>query len=100
MDPTVYAEIRQIINRLKQVGVPFYASPPTLNSPVYTNCTDSFYFDWAMNPHTPVMMDECFSERLGNNSDDEFECDFIGGLHPCFAIPVSDKIGPQPYWDI
>jgi hypothetical protein len=41
------------------------------------NCTDSFYIDWAMKPPTPVMMDECFPERLDGNSDDEFDYDFI-----------------------
>jgi hypothetical protein len=26
---------------------------------------------------TPVMMDECFTERLNNDSDDVFDYDFI-----------------------
>jgi hypothetical protein len=41
------------------------------------NCTDSFYFDWVMKAPTPVVMDECFPERLDDYSDDEFGYDFI-----------------------
>jgi hypothetical protein len=30
-----------------------------------------------MNAHTPLLMDECFPERLDDDSDDEFDYDFI-----------------------
>jgi hypothetical protein len=66
--PRYTQKIIQIINRVKEVGVPFVASPPTLTSPVYTNCTALFYFDWVMKPPTPVMVDECFPERLNDDS--------------------------------
>jgi hypothetical protein len=36
-------QVSHIINRVKVVGVPFIASPPTIMSEVYTNCTDSFF---------------------------------------------------------
>jgi hypothetical protein len=36
-------QVFQIINHVKVVGVPFVASPPTIVSSVYTNCTDSFF---------------------------------------------------------
>jgi hypothetical protein len=69
--------ISQISNRVKEVGVLFVASPPTITDPVYTNCTDSFYFYWAMKAPSPVLMDECFPERLNDDRDDEFDYDFI-----------------------
>jgi hypothetical protein len=43
------------------------------------NCTDSFYFDWVMKALSPVMMDELFPERLDEDSDDEFDYNFIDG---------------------
>jgi hypothetical protein len=55
--PRYTQKIIQIINHVKEVGAPFVASPPTITSPIYTNCTDSFYVDWAMKAPTPVMMD-------------------------------------------
>jgi hypothetical protein len=57
------------------VGVPFIASPPTITTPVFTNCTDSFYFDWVMRLSSPVMMDECFPENIHDDSDEDY--DFI-----------------------
>jgi hypothetical protein len=30
-----------------------------------------------MKAHSPAMMDECFPERLDDDSDDEFDYDFI-----------------------
>jgi hypothetical protein len=75
--PRYTQKLSHIINHVKEVGVPFVASPPTLTAPVYTNCTDSFYFDWVTKPPTPVIIDECFPERLDDNSDDEFDYDII-----------------------
>jgi hypothetical protein len=75
--PRYTQKIIQIINRVNESGVPFVASPPTITAPVYLNCTDSFYFNWATKPPTPVMTDECFPERLDDDSDDEFDYDFI-----------------------
>jgi hypothetical protein len=76
--PRYTHNISHIINRVKEVGVPFcVASLPTITDPVYTNCTDSFYFDWAMKAPTPVMMDDCFPDRLDDNSDKEFDYEFI-----------------------
>jgi hypothetical protein len=40
--PQYTQQVSQCINRVKVVGVPFVASPPTIVSAVYTNCTDSF----------------------------------------------------------
>jgi hypothetical protein len=71
--PRYTQKMSQIINRVKEVDVPFVASPPTITAPVYTNCTDSFYFRWVMKAPSPAMMDECFPERLNNDSDDEFD---------------------------
>jgi hypothetical protein len=56
----------------------FFASPSTITSPVYKNCTGSIYLDWAMKTPTPVLRDECFPERLDDDSDDEFDYDCIG----------------------
>jgi hypothetical protein len=67
----------QIIKRVKEVGIPFVASPPKITAPVYLNCTDSFYFDWVMKTPSPVIMHECFQERLDDDSDDAFDYDFI-----------------------
>jgi hypothetical protein len=75
--PRYTQKISQIVNRVKEVGVPFVASPPTITAAVYTNCTDSFYFDWVMKAPTLVMMGECFPERLNEDSDDEFEYEFV-----------------------
>jgi hypothetical protein len=55
-------------------------SPQTITDPVYTNCKDYFYFDWVIKAPTPVMMDECFPDRLDDESDDEFEYDFINDV--------------------
>jgi hypothetical protein len=38
--PRYTQQVSQIINHVKVVGVPFVASPPTIVSAVYTNCTD------------------------------------------------------------
>jgi hypothetical protein len=75
--PRYKQKISQSINRVKEVGVSRVASPTTITAPVYTNCTASFYFDWVMKAPNPVMMDECFPERLDDDSDDEFEYYFI-----------------------
>ena len=75
--PQYTQQVVQILNRVKEVGVPFVASPLTISRPVYTNCTDSFYFDWIMTAPSPVMMDECFPERLEDYSPGQFEFDFL-----------------------
>jgi hypothetical protein len=62
--PWYTQKISQIFNLVKEVGVPCVSSPPTLTAPVYRKCTDSFYFDWVMNPATPVMIDECSQRDL------------------------------------
>jgi hypothetical protein len=41
--PQYTQQVSQIINRVKEIGVPFVASPPTIMTPVYTNCSDSFF---------------------------------------------------------
>jgi hypothetical protein len=41
--PWYIQQVSQIINRVKVVGIPFAASPPTIVSVVYTNYTDSFF---------------------------------------------------------
>jgi hypothetical protein len=78
--PRYTHKLSHIINHVKEVGVPFVASPPTLTAPVYTNCTDSFYADWEINAPTPVRMDDCFPERLNDDSDDELEYDLIADV--------------------
>jgi hypothetical protein len=60
--PAYTQKIGQIINHLKEFGVPCIASPPTIDSPVYTKCTDLFYFYWVMKAPTPVMMGDFFPE--------------------------------------
>jgi hypothetical protein len=65
----------QIINHGMAVGVPFVASPPTITTLVFTNCTDSFYFDWVMRASSPVMTGECFPENIHDDSDGDY--DFI-----------------------
>jgi hypothetical protein len=73
--PRYPQKISQIINPAKAVRVPFLASTPTITTPVFINCTASFYFEWTMRASSPVMMDECFPERLHNDSDND--SDFI-----------------------
>jgi hypothetical protein len=68
-------KISQIINHVTEVGVPFIASPPTITSPVFTNCTDFFNFDWVKRASSPVMLDECFPENIHDDSD--FNYDFV-----------------------
>jgi hypothetical protein len=46
-------------------------------TPVYTNFTDSFFCYWVMRAQSPVMMDECFPERLDDDSEEEFYYNFI-----------------------
>jgi hypothetical protein len=41
--PWYTQQVSQIINRVKVVGVPFVAPPPTMVSPVYTDCKSFFY---------------------------------------------------------
>jgi hypothetical protein len=76
--PRYTHKISQIFNRVKGGGVPFVTSPPTINAPVYTNCIDLFHFEWVMKAPTPIMMDDCFPERLNDDSDDEFNYEFVG----------------------
>jgi hypothetical protein len=68
--PQYTQQVNQITNCVKELGVPFVASPPTITTPVYTNCTNSFFFDWVMRAQSPVMMDECFPERLDDDSEE------------------------------
>jgi hypothetical protein len=68
-------KISQIINHVTAVGVPFVTSPPTITSPVFTNCTDFFNFDWVMRASYPVMMDESFPENI--HDDSNFHYDFV-----------------------
>jgi hypothetical protein len=75
--PRYTQKVSQIINHAKEVGVPFVASPPTIMVPVYTNCTDSCFFYWVTRSQSPVMMDECFQERLGDASEEEFDYNLI-----------------------
>jgi hypothetical protein len=70
--PRYTQKVCQIINRVKVVGVPFFASPPIIVSAVYTNCTDSFPPDWVMKAQSPVMMDEPFPVRQEEDSVEEF----------------------------
>jgi hypothetical protein len=75
--PRYTQKISQIINHVKEVGVPFVTLPPTITAPVCMNFTDYCHFDWVMKPPTPVMMDECLPYILDGDSDDEFDYDFI-----------------------
>jgi hypothetical protein len=75
--PWYTEQVSQIINHVKEVGIPFVVSTPTIIAPVYTNCTDSFFFDWVTRAPSPVMMDKCFPERLDDDIDEEFDYDFI-----------------------
>jgi hypothetical protein len=68
--PRYTQKVCQIINRAKVVGVPFVASPPTIVSAVYTNCTDSFFPDWLMKAQSPVMIDEPFPVRQEEYSEE------------------------------
>jgi hypothetical protein len=69
--PRFSQQVSQIINRIKVVGVPCVASPPTIVSAVYINCTDSFFFNWVMKAQSPVMMDESFPVRLEEDSEEK-----------------------------
>jgi hypothetical protein len=81
--PRYTQQVCQITNRVKVVGVPFVASPPTIVAAVYTSCTDSFLPDWVMKAQSPVMMDEPFPVRQEEDSEEEF---YYGLAHD--SIPV------------
>jgi hypothetical protein len=67
--PRYTQQVCQIINRAKVVGVPFFASPPTIVSAVYTNCTNYVFSDWATKAQSPVMMDDPFPVRQEEDSE-------------------------------
>jgi hypothetical protein len=75
--PRYTQKISQIINHAKEVGVPFVALSPKSLLQYTQTARIPFYFDLSMKPPTPVMMDECFPERLDDNSNDELDYDLI-----------------------
>jgi hypothetical protein len=95
--PRYTQQVSQIINRVKVVGVPFVASPPTIVSPVYTNCTDSF-FDWVTKAQSPVMMDESFPVRLDEDSKEEFYYNLANETSTVFGEYSSPFTLQQSRW--
>jgi hypothetical protein len=80
--PWYTQQVNQIINRVKVVGVPFVVSPPTIMTPVYTNCTAYFFLDWVMKAQSPVMMDESFPVRRDEDSEEECYNNFVNESSP------------------